>query len=122
MVSWNPAWLIFTVDTNEGGPMSVLFAATFPERVHSLTLYGASAASTPTDDYPWASTHEEHVAMRLLIEQYWGSGLCLGAMFPVGEVTEENMEDFGAAEMACGQSARCAAGNACLRRWKLSGK
>src|SRR5450755_736293 len=27
------------VGISEGGPMSILFAATFPERVHSLTLY-----------------------------------------------------------------------------------
>jgi class 3 adenylate cyclase/pimeloyl-ACP methyl ester carboxylesterase len=86
---------------SEGGPMSILFAATFPERVHSLTLYGASAAFARTDDHPWASTHEEQVATRLLIEKYWGSGLCRAAFYPPGEVTEENMEDFGAAEVAC---------------------
>jgi class 3 adenylate cyclase/pimeloyl-ACP methyl ester carboxylesterase len=89
------------VGVSEGGPMSILFAATFPERVHSLTLYGASAAIRRTDDHPWQATHEELAATRLLIEEYWGSGLCLAAMFPAGEVTEDNMEDFGAAEMAC---------------------
>jgi class 3 adenylate cyclase/pimeloyl-ACP methyl ester carboxylesterase len=89
------------VGVSEGGPMSILFAATFPERVHSLTLYGASATSARTDDHPWQPTHEELASTRLLIEEYWGSGLCLGAMFPAGEVTEQNMEEFGAAEMAC---------------------
>ena len=32
------------VGASEGGPMSILFAATFPERTHSLTLYGSMAS------------------------------------------------------------------------------
>ena len=47
------------VGVSEGGPMSILFAATFPERVHSLTLYGACATFIRTDDHPWAATVEE---------------------------------------------------------------
>ncbi len=52
------------VGVSEGGPMSILFAATFPERVHSLTLYGAYATSSRTDDHPWVATAEERAAMR----------------------------------------------------------
>jgi class 3 adenylate cyclase/pimeloyl-ACP methyl ester carboxylesterase len=37
---------------SEGGPMSVLFAATYPERVTALILYGTFARMTRTDDYP----------------------------------------------------------------------
>ena len=44
---------------SEGGPMSVLFAATHPERVSALVLYGAYAKRTRTPDYPWAQTAEE---------------------------------------------------------------
>lgn len=40
---------------SEGGPMSILFAATFPERVSSLVLYGAMARTTEAPDYPWAA-------------------------------------------------------------------
>src|SRR5215217_6786323 len=39
---------------SEGGPMSILFAATFPERVKSLILYGTLPRFTPDlPDYPW---------------------------------------------------------------------
>jgi Eukaryotic DNA topoisomerase I, catalytic core len=38
---------------SEGGPVSVLFAATYPERVTALTLYGTFARMTRTDAYPW---------------------------------------------------------------------
>src|SRR5437764_10209931 len=35
--------------------MSALFAATRPERVTALVLYGAMARTTEAHDYPWAS-------------------------------------------------------------------
>jgi len=38
---------------SEGGQMSMLFAASHPERVSALVLYGAFARMTQTPDYPW---------------------------------------------------------------------
>ena len=32
--------------------LSILFAATYPERVSALVLYGAYRAISPTEDYP----------------------------------------------------------------------
>ena len=40
----------------DGGVMSTLFAATYPERTASLVLFEPSAAFTRADDYPWAQT------------------------------------------------------------------
>jgi class 3 adenylate cyclase len=40
---------------SEGVPMSVLFAATHPELVDALVLYGGMARSTWAPDYPWAA-------------------------------------------------------------------
>ena len=38
---------------SEGGPMSLLFAATYPERVQSLVMYGTMARfSQELPDYP----------------------------------------------------------------------
>ena len=37
---------------SEGGPMSALFAATHPDRVSSLVLYGTYARLTKAPDYP----------------------------------------------------------------------
>jgi class 3 adenylate cyclase len=39
--------------TSEGGPMGVLFAATYPERVSNLILYGSIARGAWSPDYPW---------------------------------------------------------------------
>jgi class 3 adenylate cyclase len=44
---------------SEGGPMSMLFAATYPERTAALVLYGTHATWFQAEDYPWMSTQEE---------------------------------------------------------------
>src|SRR3712207_101817 len=58
---------------SEGGPMSALFAATYPERVRALVLYGSYAKrQDPDDDYPWAPTREERIAYADAVERGWG--------------------------------------------------
>ncbi|MGZ4638438.1 MAG: alpha/beta fold hydrolase [Actinomycetes bacterium] len=44
---------------SEGGAMGILLAATHPERVSSLMLYGCYAKATWAPDYTWARTQEE---------------------------------------------------------------
>ena len=46
---------------SEGGPMATLFAATHPERVSGLVLYGAYAKRTRGDDNPWSQSEEDRV-------------------------------------------------------------
>ena len=59
--------------SSEGGPMSVLFAATHPSRTAALVLYGTYAKRRdPDDDYPWAPTWEERQQYAAEIEQSWG--------------------------------------------------
>jgi pimeloyl-ACP methyl ester carboxylesterase len=40
---------------SEGGPMSIAFAATYPERVSELILYGSIAKGAWAPDYPWGT-------------------------------------------------------------------
>jgi len=94
------------VGVSEGGPMSILFAATFPERVHSLTLYGASAAVRRTGRSPLASDSRRTGRDAASHPGVLGQRPLPGGHVPAGEVTEENMEDFGAAEMACASRVR----------------
>jgi len=58
----------------EGGPMAMLFAASAPERVRSLTLYAAFARSTRADDYPAAWSAEERAAAMGKMVDEWGQG------------------------------------------------
>jgi class 3 adenylate cyclase len=45
---------------SEGGPMSIVFAATYPKRTAGLVLYGSQARGTWAPDYPWRSTEDEY--------------------------------------------------------------
>jgi len=44
---------------SEGGPMTLLFAATYPERTVAAILYGTGPSNLRADDYPWVPTREE---------------------------------------------------------------
>jgi len=68
---------------SEGGPMSVLFAATYPDRTSALVLYGTYAKRRdPDDDYPWAPTRENRLETAKEIEESWGVDADLGTMAP----------------------------------------
>ena len=67
---------------SEGGPMCVLFAATYPARAQALVLYGTYAKRLRTDDYPWAPTWEERVVGAEYLEEHWGEEFDLGEMAP----------------------------------------
>ncbi len=67
---------------SEGGSMSVLFAATYPERTTGLLLCGAFARFTRSDDYPWAATLEQHRAAMALYREKWGAPIGLKTFCP----------------------------------------
>jgi pimeloyl-ACP methyl ester carboxylesterase/class 3 adenylate cyclase len=68
---------------SEGGPLSILFAATYPERTHALVLYGTYAKrAEPDDDYPWAATWAKREAYAEETAQGWGLEFDLGRMAP----------------------------------------
>ena len=68
---------------SEGGPMSVLFAATYPERTTALVLYGTYAKrADPDADYPWAPERAARIAYAEEVERTWGAESDLGTMAP----------------------------------------
>jgi class 3 adenylate cyclase len=68
---------------SEGGPMCILFAATYPERTLSLVLYGTYAKrQDPDDDYPWSPTAEQRQDYASEVEREWGVEADLGTMAP----------------------------------------
>ena len=58
---------------SEGGSMACLFAATYPQRVNSLLVWGAQARWIACEDHPWAQTREQHNEMLAMIEEGWPS-------------------------------------------------
>ena len=68
---------------SEGGPLSVLFAATYPSRARALVLYGCYAKRRdPDDDYPWAPTREERERDAAALEGAWGENFDLSTVAP----------------------------------------
>ncbi len=68
--------------TCEGGALSALFAATFPERTRALILANSFARATAADGYPWAHSLEEWQQDAASISEFWGTGLLLDVFAP----------------------------------------
>ena len=58
---------------SEGGPMSALFAASYPERTEALILYGTRARTAWAPDYPWGTRIENIDASEREMRKTWGS-------------------------------------------------
>jgi pimeloyl-ACP methyl ester carboxylesterase len=76
---------------SEGGPLSILFSATYPHRAQSLVIYGSYAKRFRTDDYPWAMTWEERLEYAERVERDWGKESDLHRMIPT---TDEAMAQW----------------------------
>jgi DNA-binding SARP family transcriptional activator/pimeloyl-ACP methyl ester carboxylesterase len=68
---------------SEGGPLALLLAATHPERVLSLVLYGTQACFRREADYPWGFTDEQRHSSSAEIPRVWG-GLAFASHFAPG--------------------------------------
>src|SRR5262245_37683422 len=67
---------------SEGGPMCLLFAATFPERTDALVLIGTYARRLVADDYPFGATPEQYQAFLDEIASGWGGPVGLAVRAP----------------------------------------
>lgn len=68
---------------SEGAPMSILFAATYPERVPVLVLHGGMARTTADADYEFAPSREAAVqSMEQLILPYWDQAVFVEVFAP----------------------------------------
>jgi class 3 adenylate cyclase len=62
------------IGESEGGPMSMLFAASFPQRTVALLLCGAEVKEETTEDWPWGeSTREEFEEAMVGLPERWSS-------------------------------------------------
>lgn len=86
---------------SEGGPMAILFAATFPERTRALLLYGAYA------HFHAAVMNRERLGRFIAsAEAEWGTGRSLGHFAP-GLVRDPHFSDWWARyeRMSCSPAA-----------------
>src|SRR5262249_56210474 len=57
---------------SEGGPMSLLFAATYPARTRALALYGSYARRAWAPDHPMGRTQADMEKVFETMEREWG--------------------------------------------------
>jgi pimeloyl-ACP methyl ester carboxylesterase len=88
---------------SEGGPMSMLFATTYPERVSALVLYGTYAKRVRATDYPWAPTLEEHRERLETVERDWGGPVDVAVWAP-SNVDDERFKRWWAQFLRLGAS------------------
>lgn len=67
---------------SEGGNLSMLFAATCPNRVSALVTFGSFAKRIWSADYPWAPTPEQRENECALVEREWGNLMDLDRYVP----------------------------------------
>jgi class 3 adenylate cyclase len=56
----------------DGTALAAMFAASYPERTHSMVLWSPAAMGRWAPDYPWGETQEEFDARVAFIERDWG--------------------------------------------------
>jgi pimeloyl-ACP methyl ester carboxylesterase len=59
---------------SEGGPMSILFAATYPDRTAALVLQGSFARIAQAPDQPFGYSPEASETIIAAFEEQWGTG------------------------------------------------
>lgn len=77
---------------SEGGPMSLLLAATYPQRITALILYGSFAKGAYAEDYPWALKPEQFERWIQRVPEIWANPV---KELPIWVPSLVNDERFG---------------------------
>ena len=85
------------IGASEGGPMSILFAATYPERTRALVVYGSEPRFTRAPGFPFGPTPDERARAVAEDVRTWGTVEAARAILG-SEVTPDEVESY-AAEM-----------------------
>ncbi len=80
---------------SEGGPASVLFAATYPDRTSALVLYGSTPRFRTDTDISWGATDEQVELVLEDVSTRWGEGAMLEAFAPSAAGDPEMTEVWG---------------------------
>ena len=82
---------------SEGGPMSLMFSATYPERTSALVLCGSFASAKAE---PWAVNQEQWSHFLHHIETRWGQGALVPINAPSRRDDQAFLQWFGRLERA----------------------
>jgi pimeloyl-ACP methyl ester carboxylesterase len=99
---------------SEGGPVAMLFAATYPERTRALVLYDSYARYAWAPDYPFGHTEADLRTLQATIEAEWGGPAGSAAWATPACHGQGRAETRRSGQGRCGPTA--AAGQALLLR------
>jgi class 3 adenylate cyclase len=100
---------------SEGGPASILFAATYPDRTSALCLYGSFARLLVADDYEQGIPEEVVDGTTQVIDEDWGGPVAIDLFAPT-RAEDPAFRDWWARFLRAGSSPRGAV--ALLRLYK----
>jgi pimeloyl-ACP methyl ester carboxylesterase len=98
------------VGASEGGSQCVMFAATYPERVTALVLYGTNACYRWTEETPWGRTDEQLTRLLNALKANWGTPVGLRGFAP-SRAEDEEFKDWWARLLRLGASPEAAIAN-----------
>ncbi len=76
----------------EGGPMGILYAATYPERTSALVLVNTQACMHRSDDYPWGAPEEVMLRIAELVQKsFWDNK---SAEIVLGSITSDTRDEI----------------------------
>lgn len=82
------------IGVSEGGPMSILFAASYPERTRALVLVDSFARLASDEDYPCGFSQDRIDTVVPYIENHWGDGSFISMFFPSTHGDEKALDAF----------------------------
>jgi pimeloyl-ACP methyl ester carboxylesterase len=80
---------------SEGGPMCIVFAATYPERTSALVLYGTFARGLYDPEYPWGVAPVKLERFLERIDREWGTGMTAKIFAPSIAQDEQQVQSWG---------------------------
>jgi pimeloyl-ACP methyl ester carboxylesterase len=93
---------------SEGGPMSLLFAATYPTRTTALVIYGSYARRLWAADHPFGRTQAEWDEIVQRLEREWGGPVAVDIWAP-SRIHDERFQEGWAAYLRLAASPGAAA-------------
>jgi pimeloyl-ACP methyl ester carboxylesterase/class 3 adenylate cyclase len=98
------------VGASEGGSQCVMFAATYPERVSALVLYGTNACFGWSEETPSGWTEKNRAMLLENVRKNWGTALGIEAFAP-SRAEDENFREWWARLLRLGASPDAAIAN-----------